>query len=92
MRTVVIHRAGRDSESLQFSRDGIQVKTITKPAADRSGCGCSGAAATADDGEVGRPTSNPKTERADLRLTPAQKKKYLRLGGTAWVVKMLGRA
>lgn len=42
-----------------------------------------------DDGEVGRPTDNPKTERCDVRLTPAEKKKFLALGGSEWLRKML---
>lgn len=39
----------------------------------------------------GRPTSNPKTERCDVRLSPSDKKKFLALGGSSWLRKMLRR-
>jgi hypothetical protein len=44
---------------------------------------------TEDDGEVGRPTDNPKTERCDVRLTGTEKKKFLALGGSEWLRRQL---
>ena len=94
MTRIVIHRAGKEPETVRMAHDGTVVSDTPSTSVRTSDCGCPGStpASTADDGEVGRPTSNPKTERADVRLTPAQKKRFLALGGTAWLVKMLARS
>jgi len=92
MARIVIHRQNQAPEV-------VQIPAQRTPATD---CGCKLRRGyvlidepdreSTEDAEVGRPTDNPKTERADVRLTPAQKKKFLSLGGTAWLVKMLARS
>lgn len=81
MARIVIHREGQASEVLRISGTRYSAKD----------CGCARCEAkqgrgllaydpdreSTEDAEVGRPTDNPKTERADVRLTPAQKKKFL---------------
>lgn len=91
MARIVIHRQNQAPEVVQIPAQ----RNLTND------CGCKSRKGdllahdpdreSTEDAEVGRPTDNPKTERADVRLTPAQKKKFLSLGGTSWLVKMLAR-
>ena len=77
MTSVTVHRRNGTSDTVTVAKDG----SVSHAANGTE------RAVTGDD----RPTTDPKTERVDVRLSPPDKRKFLALGGSTWLRKMLKR-